>query len=62
MAIYQSVYEKFLQEMRAQHPEWAGEQRKGLNLLWNRKVNLSEQKAYREAADRQHAYPYDVNF
>ena len=62
MAIYQSDYEKFLQEMRAQHPEWASEQRKGLNLLWNRKVNLSEQKAYREAADRQHAYPYDVNF
>lgn len=62
MAIYQSDYEKFLQEMRAKHPEWAAEQRKGLNLLWNRKVNLSEQKIYCEVAEKQHPYPYDVNF
>ncbi len=62
MAGYQSDYEKFLQEMRAKHPEWSGEQRKGLNLLWNRKVNFAEQKVYKEASDKQHAYPYDVNF
>lgn len=59
---YQSDYEKFLQEMRAEHPEWVGEQHKGLNLLWNRKINLAEQQGYKAVAEKQHAYPYDVNF
>ena len=62
MAHYQSDYEKFLLEMREKHPEWENEQRKGLSLLWNKRVDLGEQKIFRETAEKQQAYPYDVNF
>lgn len=62
MAIYKSDYESFLEEMRGQHPEWEREQREGMALLWNKRVNFAEQKAFREAADIQNSYPYDVNF
>ena len=62
MASYLSEYEKFLLEMREKHPEWEDEQREGLALLWNKQVSFAEQNAFREAADKQNAYPYDVNF
>ena len=62
MAIYQSEFEKFQLEMRARHPEWESGQREGMSLLWNKKVNFSELKAFREADDKQNSYPYDVNF
>lgn len=62
MAGYQSDYEKFLEEMRGKHPDWERAQREGLALLWNRKVDFAEQKAFREASEKQNAYPYDVNF
>lgn len=62
MAGYQSDYEKFLEEMRAKHPEWEDEQRKGLALLWNKKVNFAELRSFGNAAERQNSYPYDVNF
>ncbi|MDR3298897.1 MAG: DUF3460 family protein [Candidatus Accumulibacter sp.] len=62
MAIYQSEYEKFREEMRIQHPDWESAQREGLNLLWNGKVDFAELKSYGEASERKKAYPYDVNF
>ena len=62
MGIYLSEFEKFLLEMRGKHPEWDSEQRQGMSLLWNKKVNFAELKAFREAADKQNSYPYDVNF
>ncbi len=62
MASYQSDYEKFLNEMRGKYPEWEDGQREGMSLLWNKRVNLAEQKTFREAADKQGPYPYDVNF
>ena len=62
MATYQSEYETFMLEMHRKHPEWEGEQRDGLALLWNKKVNFAEQQAFREAAEKQNSYPYDVNF
>ena len=62
MADFQSDYEKFLHEMRARHPEWECEQREGLGLLWNRKVDFAELQAFRQAAEKQNSYPYDVNF
>ena len=62
MAIYKSDYETFLQEMRGKHPEWEGEQRRGMALLWNKKIDFAEQKVWREATDKPHSYPYDVNF
>lgn len=62
MAGYQSEYEKFLEELRVSHPDWENGQREGIALLWNKKVNFAEQKAFREMNDKQGAYPYDVNF
>ena len=62
MAEYKSDYEKFLEEMRSKHPEWERDQRQGLALLWNRKVDFTEQKALREVAVKPRSYPYDVNF
>jgi hypothetical protein len=60
MAIYQSEYDKFQKEIRAQHPDWARGQREGLNLLWNREP--AELIPYGEASEKKKAYPYDVNF
>ena len=62
MAIYQSEFEKFQLEMRSKHPEWESEQRQGMSLLWNKKVNFAELEAFRKVADKQNSYPYDVNF
>jgi hypothetical protein len=62
MAIYQSEYEKFREEMRVQHPDWENAQHEGLNLLWDRKVDFSELRSYGEANERRKAYPYDINF
>ncbi len=62
MAIYQSEFEKFQLEMRAKHPEWESEQREGMSLLWNKKVNFAELKVFREATEQQNPYPYDVHF
>jgi hypothetical protein len=62
MAIYQSEYDKYREEMRARHPDWEREQREGLNRLWNRQIDFDELKSYREAAEKKKAYPYDVNF
>ncbi|MDR2113439.1 MAG: DUF3460 family protein [Candidatus Accumulibacter sp.] len=62
MAIYQSEYDKYREEMRARHPDWEREQHEGLNRLWNRKIDFAELKSYREATEKKKAYPYDVNF
>ncbi len=62
MAAYKSDYESFLEVMRGKHPEWGREQREGMALLWNKKVDFAEQKALRDAADKPRSYPYDVNF
>jgi hypothetical protein len=62
LAIYRSEYDQFLEQMRAQHPEWGRGQREGLNLLWDKKVDLAELKSYREASEKKKPYPYDVNF
>ncbi len=62
MAAYKSDYESFLEVMRGKQPEWEREQREGMALLWNKKVDFAEQKALRDAADKPRPYPYDVNF
>jgi hypothetical protein len=62
MAIYQSDYEKFRQEMRAAHPDWESAQRAGLARLWDKRLDPDEQRAWRESAEKRKAYPYDVNF
>lgn len=62
MALYESEHTLFMREMMAKHPEWAEDQLTGRALLWDRKVDLSEQKALRESRETNKSYPYDVNF
>jgi hypothetical protein len=62
MALYESDHTKFMREMMAQHPEWAEDQRRGRAIWWDRKVDLDEQKAQRQASEPHLPYPYDVNF
>jgi hypothetical protein len=62
MAIYESEHTKFMREMLARHPEWAEDQLVGRALLWDRKVDLAEQKTIRESSEPSRSYPYDVNF
>jgi hypothetical protein len=62
MAIYESEHTKFMREMLAKHPEWAEDQLVGRALLWDRKVDLAEQKTLRESSEPNRSYPYDVNF
>ncbi|MBK7424896.1 MAG: DUF3460 family protein [Propionivibrio sp.] len=62
MAIYESEHTKFMREMLARHPEWAEDQLVGRALLWDRKVDLAEQKTLRESSEPNRSYPYDVNF
>lgn len=51
-----------MRTMMAQHPEWSEDQKVGRALLWDRKLDLGEQKTLREASEANRAYPYDVNF
>ncbi len=62
MAIYESEHTKFMREMLVRHPEWAEDQLVGRALLWDRKVDLSEQQTLRESSEPNRSYPYDVNF
>ena len=62
MAIYESEHTKFMREMMARHPEWAEDQLVGRALLWDRKVDLAEQRTIRESSEPNRSYPYDVNF
>ena len=62
MAIYESEHTKFMRDMLAKHPEWAEDQLVGRALLWDRKVDLAEQKTIRESSESKRSYPYDVNF
>lgn len=62
MAIYESEHTKFMREMLKAHPEWAEDQLVGRALLWDKKVDLTEQQAIRESGELNRAYPYDVNF
>jgi hypothetical protein len=62
MAIYESEHTKFMRDMLTKHPEWAEDQLVGRALLWDRKVDLAEQKAICESSEANRSYPYDVNF
>jgi hypothetical protein len=62
MALYESEHTKFMREMLTKHPEWVEDQRVGRALLWDRKIDLAEQKTLRDASEINRSYPYDVNF
>ena len=59
---YESEYTIFMREMLNKHPEWAEDQLVGRALLWDKKIDLSEQQALRESNEANRSYPYDVNF
>ena len=62
MAMYESEHTKFMRGMMEKHPEWAEDQLVGRSLLWDKKIDLAEQKKIRAAIEPSRAYPYDVNF
>ncbi|MBK7356443.1 DUF3460 family protein [Propionivibrio sp.] len=62
MAMYESEHTKFMREMLKAHPEWAEDQLVGRALLWDKKLDLTEQQAIRESSESNRPYPYDVNF
>lgn len=62
MTLYESEHTLFMSEMIAKHPEWAEDQLLGRALLWDRKIDETEQKAIRESDEMNKPYPYDVNF
>ena len=59
---YESEYTVFMRDMLKQHPEWAEDQLVGRALLWDKKIDLSEQQALCESNEANRSYPYDVNF
>lgn len=62
MALYESDHTIFMREMLEKHPEWAEDQLVGRALLWDKKLVMTEQKAYEDANVPNRSYPYDVNF
>ena len=62
MALYESEYTEFMREMKLKNPEWNEDQRVGFSLLWDKKVDLTEQQRLEEEKEPQRPYPYDVNF
>jgi hypothetical protein len=62
MALYESEHTIFMREIMAKHPEWAEDQLAGRALLWDKQIDLSEQKAIQESSEKNKAYPYDVGF
>lgn len=62
MALYESEHTIFMREMMAKHPEWAEDQLVGRAILWDKKIDLAEQKAIKESKVPNRSYPYDVNF
>ena len=62
MAMYESEHTIFMREMMAKNPQWAEGQLVGRALLWDRKVDLSEQSTLRDSREENRSYPYDVNF
>lgn len=62
MAAYESEHTIFMREQLAKHPEWEEDKLVGRALLWDRPINLTEQKTLAQARETSKPYPYDVNF
>lgn len=62
MAAYESEHTIFMREQLAKHPEWEEDKLVGRALLWDRPINLSEQKTLEKSREASKPYPYDVNF
>ena len=60
MALYESDHTKFMRELLAKHPDWAEDRLTGRALLWDRPIDLDEQKVWSEAAVPARPYAYDL--
>lgn len=49
MSHYESEFTIFLRSKKAEHPEWAEQQRAGRALLWDRRVDFDELRRFAEA-------------
>jgi len=57
---YQSEITKFLQELKESRPGLEARQRAGRALLWDRRIDLEEQEAFRQATVPQKPYVYQT--
>jgi hypothetical protein len=55
---YVSETTQFLRNLITEQPHIVEEQKKGRSLWWDRKLDLEEQRRFREANVRQKAYVY----
>ena len=57
-AHYTSEVTQFIDELKAKKPTLEAEQRQGRALLWDKKLDLSEQADYQDAGVPQQPYVY----
>ena len=57
---YTSDTTQFIEQLKAQRPELEAEQRQGRALLWDKRVNRDEQKAFKDARVAQKPYVYQT--
>lgn len=57
---YESEFTLFMRDMKRQHPEWAGQQRAGRALLWNKRVDFGELQRFAESSVVPDVCNYDV--
>jgi len=55
---YKSEVTSFIEELKAKKPTLEAEQRAGRALLWDRRLDRSEQAEWRDAQVPQQAYVY----
>ena len=59
---YTSDATQFIEQLKQQKPALDAQQQAGRALLWDKKIDLSEQQSLRESNEANRPYPYDVNF
>ena len=57
---YESEFTLFMRDMKRQHPEWAGQQRSGRALLWNKRVDFGELQRFAESSGVPDVCNYDA--
>lgn len=58
---YTSDVTSFIEELKAKKPTLEAEQRQGRALLWDKKLDASEQSDYQQASVAQQAYVYGTS-
>jgi hypothetical protein len=57
---YQSDTTQFINQLKTQHPELDAEQQEGRALLWDKKLSLDEQAAFKAGRVAQKPYVYQT--